>query len=625
VSEKAMMSTKSFFKMTAIAVAVGAAVVGCGGGSGTSANLSGADGTYSVTATDGPTFNGTVVESNVSGATMTATKVGGLYKISADITGATLSVGGAAQDGVLTSIYSGVATKGESVNASDVTALTTLVYEMASGAGELTEANLNKAKSLVDQIALQIAGTTDAFTVMETISQLAIASKTEKTGFARFLKLLAYDMADGTYGDGYVAANAQLTMGDDAVAEAADGKDELVAALAGDKILAARAEVSKVLAKIVALAGSSATEADKALAAKILAALNIADTTALTAITTRMTAAEGQTESDVSSAKAPVTVKSVQLETSSTISLGSASYTAALADVADGAMEIKGSGSVGSDVTLTLPVLVKGSQEISVDVSITDGTRTIKAAGVNGVLTGDATSGLLSGAEASSGAVGVSYTAGGVEKTAEVDNAAANLLTVSSHALSIELGQFIDKIEAETKDFTISSSDKFDVSIKINGVVMELTDGSEAKSVNSFVVKGVTGIVLSESGGDTSGGDTSGGDTLGGTLLTSGTGVSGSDTYTEAAKGGNVVSYAVYALGSAGTPPAQPGSPKSIFVKNGSTDDEMLNVDVDELYNGTEVRVEVTVGEVCKSSTVTLGTDAATYETAVTADGACKS
>jgi len=315
-----------------------------------------------------------------------------------------------------------------------------------------------------------------------------------------------------------------------------------------------------------------------------------------------------------------VTVKSVQLETSSTISLGSASYTAALADVADGAMEIKGSGSVGSDVTLTLPVLVKGSQEISVDVSITDGTRTIKAAGVNGVLTGDATSGLLSGAEASSGAVGVSYTAGGVEKTAEVDNAAANLLTVSSHALSIELGQFIDKIEAETKDFTISSSDKFDVSIKINGVVMELTDGSEAKSVNSFVVKGVTGIVLSESGGDTSGGDT-----LGGTLLTSGTGVSGSDTYTEAAKGGNVVSYAVYALGSAGTPPAQPGSPKSIFVKNGSTDDEMLNVDVDELYNGTEVRVEVTVGEVCKSSTVTLGTDAATYETAVTADGACKS
>ena len=380
-------------------------VVGCGGGSGTSANLSGADGTYSVTATDGPTFNGTVVESNVSGATMTATKVGGLYKISADITGATLSVGGAAQDGVLTSIYSGVATKGESVNASDVTALTTLVYEMALGAGELTEANLNKAKSLVDQIALQIAGTTDAFTVMETISQLAIASKTEKTGFARFLKLLAYDMADGTYGDGYVAANAQLTMGDDAVAEAADGKDELVAALAGDKILAARAEVSKVLAKIVALAGSSATEADKALAAKILAALNIADTTALTAITTRMTAAEGQTESDVSSAKAAVTVKSVQLETSSTISLGSASYTAALADVADGAMEIKGSGSVGSDVTLTLPVLVKGSQEISVDVSITDGTRTIKAAGVNGVLTGDATSGLLSGAEASSGAV----------------------------------------------------------------------------------------------------------------------------------------------------------------------------------------------------------------------------
>ena len=632
MSEKAMMSTNSFFKMTAIAVAVGAAVVGCGGGSGSGTSATSVDskenGAYSATV-GGVTVSGTVIETPCVGAsvtvdTMKLADATGL-EIYADLNGGKLALNNAidCKPVAFRAIHTGGDSAG--VNA-DI--LSHLTYEMAMATGgTLSKDILDQARGNVEQAQSDLAvGTTSA---REVLSQLAFALSDggkNKAGFARFLKLMAYDMADGK-ADNKIDATAAAAMGITFSDEVKDAAATDSTELAGQVTDANKQKALEAVQVIIASAIKNAVTVGNTDLLKLIFT-NDAEIKALeSALGVTLDEAteagydsvkKGEDLASLITAKATeVADKTVSVPEKGEITL--ASGTGGMVNLGDAYFEAPesvsngvatyvahdGKSSIGSSLMLNLPVSgLAGDAKFSVDISVkeTGSKRAIYVSGIEASLTASSEK-KVSAASALAATAAVGYIdAAGTEKTAILTNSSANVMTVDSdgEGVNINLSDYVTKVSSEVGGFAIDADDKFDISVTLNGANVMLGESR----VYTIDLSGVTGIEGFESVSTPTPTPTPT-PTDKGTLITAGDSAPNSGKYelTVAAE------VAVYTTATAATADSK-ATPIAVNVEIEAGTEETGKytvIKIDPAYDGAVLTVQMTHDSVCKSGTVTVG------------------
>ena len=514
------MKTAKIFKVLPIAAAVAAtlSLTGCGGSSSSSSSAAagtattGAGGAYTTSALNGTVVSGVAVKEPLIGAAVTTeVDANGVITVAVDMTNATMASGAAAPAGVMSSVVTVGSGGAVTMN---VNPLTTMIHEMAKASSVgLTEATLGASRQLVQSIAAQLAGSDvgdpttasgDAalFLAIEALGQAAIAAAgsdgvTAAEGFAGFLKMAAFDWADGN-ADGTITAGggtgglaldaAAITALDTELQSAgliADGETAaagLVAHASNDDYTAAMAAAETALDAIVTAASADGGSA-------LLTALGFDDVASLTtAITTAKTAAPDTVDT---SGFTEATVAYYTL-TGNAITVGGQSLTGS---VADGVATFDATSGTETSMSVTLPVAtpVAGTHHALIDVTVDDASnsRQIKARAVPVTITtvgSDTTVSVAADATAD-----VSYTTvAGETATATLTNTGTNSWASSTGGITIDVSALIDLLNTQlgSDTFTVSSSDTFNVSMKIAGVPLSV--GGVA--VNTFSIEGVNGV-----------------------------------------------------------------------------------------------------------------------------------